>query len=210
VPTNSELRAQYESLPSEQLIELNASSTLTDAATDVLVTVLKERGFSNDLLNQQTAKECQGPASSPDFSDPNVLREWRLQYLKTGAIFAAWFSIFGITAPVINVDAESYSTQFFLSVQLAVAVAIAPSLLFIRGLRVLFYPDTAAESPWAVRLGAIAACAYLTIVPRSLKLSLLNIHLRPSWIVISIAGTVVAMTYLWCAYKRWRSRSFVT
>jgi len=56
--TEEDLIEQYESLPTEELIELYAKNELTELASSVLVQILKERGISPENLSKPVAKEA--------------------------------------------------------------------------------------------------------------------------------------------------------
>ena len=64
--TAQDLREQYESLATEELIELYMKNELTELASSVLVQILKERGVSLENVAELAAKEAKKAESSEE------------------------------------------------------------------------------------------------------------------------------------------------
>jgi tetratricopeptide (TPR) repeat protein/membrane associated rhomboid family serine protease len=72
--TEQDLREQYESLETEELIEMYRNNELTELASSVLTQVLRERGISPENLSKRAAEEAKEPQTfqadvSPSFLD---------------------------------------------------------------------------------------------------------------------------------------------
>jgi membrane protease YdiL (CAAX protease family) len=71
--TEQNLREQYESLATEELIKLYTKNELTELASSILVQVLKERGMSLESLAKLAANEAKEAESSQEEVSPSFL-----------------------------------------------------------------------------------------------------------------------------------------
>jgi hypothetical protein len=71
--TEKDLREQYESLPTQELIELYTKNELTELASSVLVQILEERGISLENLTELAAKEAKEAKTSEEDVSPSFL-----------------------------------------------------------------------------------------------------------------------------------------
>jgi hypothetical protein len=71
--TEEDLREQYESLETEELIEMYRNGELTELASSVLTQVLKERGISPENLPKRAVEEAKEPQTFQEDVSPSFL-----------------------------------------------------------------------------------------------------------------------------------------
>ena len=142
-------------------------------------------------------------SADPDLSNPQQLRAWRSRQLKSLASLLGWVPVWGISVPLVNVYSNEQSAALF------IVVSMVPVFFVVLGSQIL-YADANRRRPFAVVCGAVAACVQLTLVPYSAKLALLDFASHPAWLALTTAGTIVAITYLWFAYRYFRASRSVT
>jgi len=128
--------------------------------------------------------------------EPEVLTtDERSHLLKYASALLTLPSVVGVAAPYIDVYVPD--GWDWLSIPVIVALIVAA----IRGVHSLAFPTVRAANPHAISLGAAAAIALLLAAPESIRLAVVNFPLRPVWVFASVGGTLLAVLYLWLAFK---------
>jgi hypothetical protein len=128
----------------------------------------------------------------------------RAEAAKSLVLHFSWLPAIAVAAPLVNAFVRSDM------VWASLAILLGPTFLWVRGVRTLLYPAENAARPHAIAYGAASASGFLLLAPVSLCVAIENIATRPSWMALSLTGTVANVVYLWFAYRHWGSHRAAT
>lgn len=183
------LAKHYSSKSDDELDALHASGVLTDTAYSAIEAEMFRRG--RVVPERPIEPRLKQPALDPT-------TKWQRESI---LIWAACMLVWWTAVPLLNMKPIVGSPA------LSMLISIAPIFFLIRGVQALMHPEIASRYPEAVLLGVIATVPFLSIAPISIRLALEAWPTHRSWIVLSLAGLVVSLAYLWRAVRYWLDRS---